>query len=291
MRLTQGTALAERARMTPPDDALHRIAAALERLAPNSEAKTDWLASSAYVWTGHGARAVAAIDAPRLALLQGIERQKREVAENVARLAAGHAAHDMLLWGARGMGKSALVRSAVLAAQEGAPERIALVQVATDAVDTLTALFAELAGVDRRFLVFVDDLGFAAGDATGPRHLRSWLDGGVEARPGNVRLAVTSNRRAIVARHATEQDDPLNPRDAVDDQLALADRFGLSLGFHACSQDEYLAIVHGYAEDLGLLWDEAAALEWAKRRGARSGRVAWHFITELAGRAGQPLAR
>jgi len=102
---------------------------------------------------------------------------------------------------------------------------------------------------------------------------------------------VTSNRRAIVARHSSEQDDPLNPRDAVDDQLALADRFGLSLGFHACSQDEYLAIVRGYAEDLGLAWDEAAALEWAKRRGARSGRVAWHFITELAGRAGQPLAR
>ena len=97
--------------------------------------------------------------------------------------------------------------------------------------------------------MFIDDLGFADGDATGPRHLRSWLEGGVEARPGNVRLAVTSNRRAIVARHASEQDDPLNPRDAVDDRLALADRFGLSLGFHACSQDEYLAIVRGYAED------------------------------------------
>jgi predicted AAA+ superfamily ATPase len=102
---------------------------------------------------------------------------------------------------------------------------------------------------------------------------------------------VTSPRRAIVARHAVEQDDPLNPRDAVDDQLALADRFGLSLGFHACSQDEYLAIVRGYAEDLGLEWAAAEALEWAKRRGARSGRVAWHFITELAGRSGKPLAR
>ncbi len=277
--------------MTASDDLLLRIATALERLAPQAEAATDWLTSPAYVWAGRAGRPVAAIDAPGLALLQGIERQKHEVAENVARLAAGHAAHDMLLWGARGMGKSALVRSAVLAAQEHEPGRIALVQVATDAVDTLTALFAALAGVDRRFLVFVDDLGFAAGDAAGPRHLRSWLDGGVEARPGNVRLAVTSNRRAIVARHTTEQDDPLNPRDAVDDQLALADRFGLSLGFHACSQDEYLAIVRGYAEALGLAWEEAAALEWAKRRGARSGRVAWHFITELAGRAGKPLAR
>ena len=277
--------------MNGPDDLLPRIAAALERLAPAGEAETDWLAFPAYVWTGHGARAVAAIEAPRLALLRGIDRQKREAAENVARLAAGHAAHDMLLWGARGMGKSALVRSAVLAAQGSDPGRIALVQVATDAVASLALLFAELGRVERRFLVFVDDLGFASGDAAGPRHLRSWLDGGVEARPANVRLAVTSNRRAIVARHAAEQDDPLNPRDAVDDQLALADRFGLSLGFHACSQDEFLAIVQGYAEDLGLAWDEAAALEWAKRRGARSGRVAWHFIVELAGRAGQSPAR
>lgn len=277
--------------MTGSDDALSRIAAALERLAPPAEDPADWLACPAYVWTGHGARAVATIEAPRLDLLRGIDRQKREAAENVARLAAGHAAHDMLLWGARGMGKSALVRSAALAAQRAGPGRIALVQVATDAVASLAVLFAVLARVDRRFLVFVDDLGFAPGDATGPRHLRSWLDGGVEARPGNVRLAVTSNRRAIVARQANEQDDPLNPRDAVDDQLALADRFGLSLGFHGCSQDEYLAIVRGYAEDLALAWEEAEALEWARRRGARSGRVAWHFITELAGRAGQQLAR
>ncbi len=119
--------------------------------------------------------------------------------------------------------------------------------------------------------------------------MRSWLEGGVEARPDNVRLAVTSNRRAIVPREMSEQDDPINPRDAVDDRLALADRFGLSLGFHACSQDEYLAIVAGYADEHGLDWDEGEALEWAKRRGARSGRVAWHYVTELAGRAGQKL--
>jgi predicted AAA+ superfamily ATPase len=201
----------------------------------------------------------------------------------------------MLLWGARGMGKSALVRAAVLAAQDEEPGRIALVQVATDAVASLSALFGALGPLERRFAVYIDDLGFAPGDAMGPRHLRSWLDGGVEARPGNVRLAVTSNRRAILHREASEQDTeghgPLHPRDALDDQLALADRFGLSLGFHACSQDEYLAIVRGYAEEYGLEWSEAEALEWAKRRGARSGRVAWHFITELAGRAGQALGR
>ncbi|MBC7159270.1 MAG: DUF815 domain-containing protein, partial [Porphyrobacter sp.] len=127
------------------------------------------------------------------------------------------------------------------------------------------------------------------GDSTGPRQLRSWLDGGVEARPGNVRLAVTSNRRALVARDAREQDDPLNPRDVVDDRLALADRFGLALGFHACSQDDYLAIVAGYAAARGLPFEEGDALEWARRRGARSGRTAWHYIAELAARAGRAL--
>jgi len=253
--------------------------------------QADWTSAPAYVWDHSAARAVPRIEAPRLELLRGIEQQKAAAAENVLRLARGHAAHDMLLWGARGMGKSALVRSAVLAAQEEEPGRVALVQVATDAVASLSALFGALTPLDRRFVVFIDDLGFAPGDAMGPRHLRSWLDGGVEARPGNVRLAVTSNRRAILAREAGEQGDPLNPRDALDDQLALADRFGLSLGFHACSQDEYLAIVRGYAEEYGLAWTEADALEWAKRRGARSGRVAWHFITELAGRAGQALPR
>jgi len=254
-----------------------------------------WTAAPAYVWDHAAARAVPRIEAPRLELLRGIDQQKVSAAENVLRHARGHAAHDMLLWGARGMGKSALVRSAVLAAQAAEPGRIALVQVATDAVASLSALFAALGPLERRFVVFIDDLGFASGDATGPRHLRSWLDGGVEARPGNVRLAVTSNRRAILARDASEQDTasghgPLNPRDALDDQLALADRFGLSLGFHACSQDEYLAIVRGYAAEHDLDWSEAEALEWAKRRGARSGRVAWHYITELAGRAGKALA-
>jgi len=253
--------------------------------------QVDWQSAPAYVWENAAARPVPRIEAPRLALLRGIDQQKAAAAENVLRHARAHAAHDMPLWGARGMGKSALVRSAVLAAQAAEPGRIALVQVATDAVASLSALFGALGSLERRFVVFIDDLGFAPGDATGPRHLRSWLDGGVEARPGNVRLAVASNRRAILVREASEQNDPLNPRDALDDQLALADRFGLSLGFHACSQDEYLAIVRGYAAEHGLDWTEAEALEWAKRRGARSGRVAWHFITELAGRAGQPLAR
>ncbi|MEO6040744.1 MAG: DUF815 domain-containing protein [Croceibacterium sp.] len=253
----------------------------------------EWSAAPAYVWTGHGVRPVARIEAPALALLQGIAQQKHAVTGNVGRHALGSAAHDMLLWGARGMGKSALVRAAVAEAQREQPGRLALVQVAADALPSLAELFVALGREDRRFLVFVDDIGFAPGDAAGPRLLRSWLDGGVEARPANVRLAVTSNRRAIVVREgheqATDGSGALSPRDALDDQLALADRFGLSLGFHACSQDDYLAIVRGYAAAHGLAYADAEALEWAKRRGARSGRVAWHFIVELAGRAGKAL--
>lgn len=269
-------------------DPLARIANALERLAPPAAPQTDWTQSPAYVWQGMAARAVPAIEAPPLALLRGIDAQKDVVAGNIARLAAGHAAHDMLLWGSRGMGKSALIRSGVVTAQQ-AGGRIALVQVAQEALSGLSSLFAALGPVDRRFLVYIDDLGFEDGDNNGPRLLRSWLEGGVEARPANVRLAVTSNRRAIVARHASEQDDPINPRDVVDDRLALADRFGLSVGFHACSQDDYLAIIAGYAETHGLAWESADALEWSRRRGARSGRVAWHYVVELAGRAGRTL--
>lgn len=275
--------------MSHADEILARIAAALERFAPPTPPQIDWTAAPAYVWTGQAARLVARIEAPALDLLRGIDAQKALVTSNVARLAAGQASHDMLLWGSRGMGKSALLRASMVAAQHKSAAALALVQIAPDALGTLAALFAALARVERRFLVFIDDLGFEDADGTGPRALRSWLEGGVEARPANVRLAVTSNRRAIVARHASEQDDPLNPRDAVDDKLALADRFGLSIGFHACSQDDYLAIIAGYAEAAGLAWDQADALEWSRRRGARSGRVAWHYVTELAGRAGKAL--
>lgn len=275
--------------MTDQGDPLARIADALERLAPPPAPAADWLAFPAYVWDGSSARAVEHLQAPALSLLRGIDAQKEFVTGNVARLAAGHAAHDMLLWGSRGMGKSALLRASIAAAQAEHPGAVALVQVAQEALSGVTALFAALGRIERRFLVFVDDLGFEDGDGNGPRLLRSWLEGGVEARPANVRLAVTSNRRAIVSRHASEQDDPLNPRDVVDDRLALADRFGLSIGFHNCSQDDYLAIIAGYADDFGLSWEASDALEWSRRRGARSGRVAWQYVTELAGRAGKAI--
>jgi len=270
-----------------PGDPLARIAAALERLAPPPRPAVDWAKAPAYVHDAAGTRAVQRFEAPVLSLLRGIDQQKATVTANVARFAAGHAAHDMLLWGARGMGKSALLRASIVDEQARDPSAIAMVQVAPDALSGLSGLFTQLAGHDRRFLVFIDDLGFDDADTETPRLLRSWLEGGVEARPANVRIAVTSNRRAIVARHAAEQDDPINPRDVVDDRLALADRFGLSIGFHNCSQDDYLAIISGYAADLGLEFDPADALEWSRRRGARSGRVARHYITEIAGRAGK----
>ncbi len=275
--------------MSEHADPLARIAAALERMAPATPPAAAWHDHPAYVWQGDTARPVLRIHAPALDLLLGIDAQKALVSGNVTRHAMGFAAHDMLLWGSRGMGKSALLRACVAAAQTLRPAAIALVQIAPDALAGLSDLFAALAAVDRRFIVFIDDLGFEDGDSDGPRRLRSWLEGGVEARPGNIRLAVTSNRRAIVPRHAAEQDDPINPRDAVDDRLALGDRFGLSIGFHACSQDDYLEIVAAYAQSHGLAWDAHEALEWSRRRGARSGRVAWQFITELAGRAGKVL--
>lgn len=161
--------------MTDQGDPLARIAEALERLAPQAAPTTDWLAHPAYVWDGAGARAVERITAPALALLRGIDQQKQVVTANVERLAAGHAAHDMLLWGSRGMGKSALLRASIAAAQETHPAGIALVQVSQEALAGLAGLFATLGRIDRRFLVFIDDLGFEDGDGGGPRLLRSWL--------------------------------------------------------------------------------------------------------------------
>lgn len=272
-------------------DPLARIAAALERMAPPPLPPTDWTAAPAYVWRGATVLAVRDLQALPLDRLCGIDTQKAVFTQNVRRHAAGLPAHDALLWGARGMGKSALVKAAVADVQAaGTP--LALVQVGgeADALAGLPQLFGQLGDTDRRFLVFIDDIGFDGPEASGAaRTLRSLLEGGAMARPANVRLAVTSNRRAIVERHMSEQDDPINPRDAVDDRMALADRFGLSLGFHACDQDSYLAMIAGYAAAYGLDFDVEDALLWARQRGARSGRIAWHYIIELAGRAGKPV--
>ncbi|QFT76358.1 DUF815 domain-containing protein [Erythrobacter sp. THAF29] len=280
--------------MSEPRDPLERIAEALERLSPDPGAAVDWFGHPAYVWNGKYAREVPAIEAPALGQLRAIDRQKELIHTNIARLASGHAAHDMLLWGARGMGKSALLRAVVREVQKNAQEALALVQVAPAALESLPRLFATLSEVDRQFVIFIDDLGFAEDDTVRPRQLRGWLEGGVEARAANCRLAVTSNRRAILARKAKEQDpdsgeSALNIRDAVDDALALADRFGLAVGFHPCSRDEYLEIVHAYADPHGLAFDPDEALAWALGRGQRSGRVAWQYVVELAGAAGKSL--
>ena len=267
-------------------DPLARIAAALERLAPPLPAPADPLAHPAYVWRGDHLATARAFQPLPLAALHGIDAQKAALTENLRRLAAGHAAQDALLWGARGTGKSALVKAAVGALQaEGAP--LALVEVAAGRIAALPALFSVLATVERPLAVFLDDLGFdAAADA---RALRSLLEGGAEARPANARLIVTSNRRHLIQRDHPAQAFAVNPRDAADDELALADRFGLSLGFHVVDQEGYLAIVRGYAERYGLPFDAADAVGWARRRGSRSGRVAWQYVVELAGREGAGL--
>jgi predicted AAA+ superfamily ATPase len=271
-----------------PEDPLARIAAALDRLAPPPPAPADPLAHPAYIWRGHALAAARHFAPLPLDLLAGIDAQKAAAVANVRRLAAGHAAHDVLLWGARGTGKSALVKSAIGAVQaEGGP--VALVEIAGDALATLPALFALLEGRPRAYILFIDDLGFEEPGAAAPRLLRSMLEGGAEARPANTRLFVTANRRHIVARDIAEQDSAINPRDVIDDRLALSDRFGLSLGFHVVDQDGYLAMVAGYAARHDLPFDPADAIGWATQRGSRSGRVAWHYVVELAGRHGRSL--
>lgn len=266
------------------DGALERIAAALERLAPPPPPPTDWLASPGYVWDGERARAVPVLDALPIGALHGIDAQKQALRKNCARLATGAAAHDALLWGARGMGKSALVRAAVADVQQAYPGALALVQIAPGALASFPALIAALAGQPRAFLLFIDDLGFGADGRAEMLALRSLLDGGIAPRPPHIRLAVTANRRAIVMREDTSA--ALHERDERDDALALADRFGLTLGFHPADRDTYLAILAGYLAPLGLAFDAEEALAFAIQRGNRSGRTALQFAAELAGRAG-----
>jgi len=265
-------------------DPLDRIAAALERLAPPPPEPADPLAHPAYRWRGGAGwggalDALALPDALPLDALQGIGRQKALFVANLRRLAAGRPAHDALLWGARGTGKSALVRSAHAAVRAEGGD-VALVAVAD--ADVLEPLMALLADVPRAFLLFVDD--FGADDPAAARRLRSLLDGGAGRRSDKVRLAVTANRRHLRARDLAADAAAVNARDEADDQLALADRFGLSLGFHVLDQDAYLAAVRWHLGAAGLELDEADALAWAAGRGNRSGRVARQYAAEVAGR-------
>lgn len=274
--------------MADREHSLERIAAALERLAPPSPVSVDWLAAPAYIKDAQGVRAISAIEALPLDKLRGVEKQKTALCENLNRLANNAAAHDVLLWGARGMGKSALIRSCVNALNKEHRGMLALIQITSDALDGLHKLIEDLRGLDRAFLLFVDDLGFDGNDSTGNLALRSLLDGSVSARPANIRLAVTSNRRAIVIREG-EESNAMHERDERDNSLALADRFGLTLGFHPCDKQTYLEILHAYTDPLGLQVDEEEAMEWAITRGNRSGRTAYQFACEMAGRAGLAL--
>ncbi len=271
------------------DDPLQRIAIALERLSP-LRSSANPLIGHWFSWTIKGLAAVPQPHATPLAHYVGVDAQLAQLVENARRHALGLPAHDVLLWGARGMGKSSLVR-AVHASLVGAGHDVVLVQVAQTDLASLPALFESVAQVQRRFTLFLDDITLAGDSPDGAatiHALRSLLDGGVMARPDNVRLAVTSNRRNLVPMQFSD-DQSVNPRDNVDDQLALADRFGLRLGFHACDQPTYLAIARTYAMAHGLTFDPAAALAWATGRGARSGRVAWQFTVESAGAQGLKL--
>jgi predicted AAA+ superfamily ATPase len=270
------------------DTALARIAAALDRIAPPAPAPADLEAHPAYRWDGKMIAPVDAFQPVDYALLAGIDAQKEACLENSRRLARGHAAHDVLLWGARGTGKSATVAACVGQVQkEGLP--LAMVEVATDDLRSLAGLFSLLRTTSRPIILYIDDLGFDGDFGADARALRSLLQGSAGARGSHVRLYATSNRRHIVPRSMSEQDDPINKRDVVDDRLALSDRFGLSLGFHALDQDAYVAIVTRYAERYGLSFEPAAAIQWATQRGSRSGRVAWQYVVELAGREGRTL--
>jgi predicted AAA+ superfamily ATPase len=280
-------------------DVLERIAAALERLAPPAPAAPDLNAADAFIWHPQGARLapVQRVNRVDMSLLKGIDRMRDLLVENTERFARGLPANNALLWGARGMGKSSLVKAAhaavnaVLGSRSGT---LKLIEIHREDIESLPDLMALLRGSDYHFIVFCDDLSFDADDTT-YKSLKAVLEGGIEGRPDNVILYATSNRRHLLSRDMMENErsTAINPGEAVEEKVSLSDRFGLWLGFHKCSQDEYLAMVEGYVAywRIPLQGDDLRrdALEWATTRGARSGRVAWQYVQDLAGRLGVPL--
>ena len=274
---------------------LARIAKALERLAPASTDAAVPSSGDAFVWEPllGGLVAVPHVAAIDLVLLKAIESQRDTLIANTQRFAGGLPANNALLWGARGMGKSSLVKSvhAQVAGETG--NTLALVEFHREDIATLPRLLGVLAPAARRFVLFCDDLSFDAGDSY--RSLKGVLEGGVEGRPDNVILYATSNRRHLMPRDMIENErsTAIRPEEGVDEKVSLSDRFGLWLGFHPATQDEFLAMVDGYAARFALTGTpgerHAAAIEWSMTRGARSGRVAWQFIQDLAGRQGKRL--
>ena len=274
-----------------------RIAEALERAAPAATQAPDFAAADAFVWRADGLAltAVAKVSRVEMALLRGIDRVRDILLDNTRRFAQGLPANNVLLWGARGMGKSSLVKAAhatVNAEKKGA---LVLVEIHREDIPSLPNLLSLLRNTKRRCLLFCDDLSFDNQD-TSYKSLKAVLEGGIEGRPDNVVLYATSNRRHLLSRDMIENErsTAINPGEAVEEKVSLSDRFGLWLGFHRCSQDEYLAMVRGYCTHFGIKLDDAElereALEWSTTRGSRSGRVAWQFTQELAGRLGVRIA-
>ena len=273
---------------------LERIARALEALAPASPPAPAFASAEAFVW--HAAAStlqpVPEINRVDIALLRGIDRVRDLLLENTARFAKGLPANNALLWGARGMGKSSLVKSAHAAINAQAGGGLKLIEIHREDIDSLPVLMGFVRAAPYRFLIFCDDLSFDAQD-TSYKSLKAVLEGGIEGRPGNVLFYATSNRRHLLPRDMMENEagTAINPGEAVEEKVSLSDRFGLWLGFHKCSQDEYLDMARGYAEYFGLGVApgalEAEAIEWAATRGSRSGRTAWQFVQDLAGRMGK----
>ena len=279
---------------------LNRIAAALERLAPGDHKRIDLSAADAFVWhtapTGADGwlEPIAKVNRLPLDLLQGIDRQADTLLENTKRFAAGLPANNALLWGARGTGKSSLIKSVHARINEAAPGSLNLVEIHREDIHSLPALLTLLRGYDRQSILFCDDLSFDDAD-TSYKSLKAVLEGGIEGRPDNVVFYATSNRRHLMPREMIENErsTAINRGEAVEEKVSLSDRFGLWLGFHACTQAAYLAMIEKYARHYGLAFESQAlaaeAIEWSMTRGARSGRVAWQFIQELAGRQGVRL--
>ncbi len=271
---------------------LTRIAEALERLAPAALPAIDLDAADAFVWQAdeHRLLPVPRVSYVDLDLLKGVDRVRDILLENTRRFAAGVPANNALLWGARGMGKSSLVKAVHAAVNAEDADPLALIEIHREDIPSLPTLLGQLrAAAGRRSILFCDDLSFDSDD-TSYKSLKAVLEGGIEGRPDNVIFYATSNRRHLMPRDMMENErsTAINPAEAVEEKVSLSDRFGLWLGFHTCSQDDFFAMLDGYVARYGLKIDaktlRSEAVEWSMTRGARSGRVAWQFIQDLAGR-------
>ncbi|UWR01358.1 ATP-binding protein [Ruegeria conchae] len=278
------------------DQALNRIADALERMAPAPLDAPDFNTAPAFVWHVDPDRLVPVSEVNRvdLDLLVGINRSRDTLLDNTRRFAAGYKANNALLWGARGMGKSSLVKAVHGTLQADHPD-LKLVELQREDMSSVARLLNHLRLAPHRFILFCDDLSFSHDDQH-YKSLKAVLDGGIEGRPENVVFYATSNRRHLMPRDMIENErsSAINPSEAVEEKVSLSDRFGLWLGFHPCDQDEYLAMIDRYCAANGVTIDQeilrAEAIEWQATRGARSGRVAWQFFVDLAGRNGVHIA-